>query len=326
MAAESIAIKVCKFSGSRQPVSLQWLDFLQQREDHEQLFIVDIATQNAEALRATLENLDPNPLVWERCVDTDAVSGVFLYDDLLAVQLPITMDWEAAIHPKLTLLCQSNAFISLRAGIAATLPAPVVAQHMLSHANADVAALLLILLDSLVDHSSELTIRARSAIEQLESDILKDAGEDGVGDRILHFKRAVSHFEMALEAKHRTLISLLSLETDLIDLARIHEPLRDVASHIEHSLAYVERIDDRLSGLHQHFLLLLQGKTNRRLRMLTILSAIFMPLMLITGIYGMNFHDMPELGWRYAYPLVLMLMLVIALGLLWYFKFKGWFR
>jgi len=326
MAAESIEISVCRFDCNKQPIPLRWQDFLQQREHHERLFVVDIAAPDALTLRATIKALDPNPLIWERCVDADAVSGVFLYDGLLAVQLPITMDWESSIHPKLTVLCQSNVFITVRVGIAATTPASAVALQRVSHAKPAVAGLLLTLLDNLVDHSSELTIQARNAIEQLESDILRDAGEDGVGDRILHLKRAVSHFEMALEAKHRTLISLLSLDTDFIDLPRIHESLRDVASHIEHSLAYVERIEDRLSALHQHFLLLLQERTNRRLRMLTILSAIFMPLTLIAGIYGMNFHDMPELGWRYGYPLVLILMLAVALGLLWYLKSRGWFR
>jgi len=71
---------------------------------------------------------------------------------------------------------------------------------------------------------------------------------------------------------------------------------------------------------------LLQDRTNSRLRLLTILSAIFMPLTLIAGIYGMNFKHMPELSWRYGYPAAVGAMLLLAVGLMLYFYRRGWFR
>ena len=66
--------------------------------------------------------------------------------------------------------------------------------------------------------------------------------------------------------------------------------------------------------------------TNSRLRTLTLLSAIFLPLTLIAGIYGMNFQHMPELDERYAYFSILALMAVIACGMLWFFRRRGWFK
>jgi magnesium transporter len=57
---------------------------------------------------------------------------------------------------------------------------------------------------------------------------------------------------------------------------------------------------------------------------LTIIATIFIPLTLIAGIYGMNFKYMPELGWKYGYPLVLAVMLVIGIGMVVYFKRKKW--
>jgi len=82
----------------------------------------------------------------------------------------------------------------------------------------------------------------------------------------------------------------------------------------------------RLSGLQQHYLLKLQDKVNKRLRLLTIISAVFMPLTLIAGIYGMNFRYMPELTWPYSYPVVIVAMLAFAAVLLWAFHRKGWFK
>lgn len=67
---------------------------------------------------------------------------------------------------------------------------------------------------------------------------------------------------------------------------------------------------------------MLQEKTNQRLKFLTIISAVFLPLMLVTGLYGMNFRYMPELG----YPLVLAAMGALAGILLWTFYRKGWFN
>ena len=68
-----------------------------------------------------------------------------------------------------------------------------------------------------------------------------------------------------------------------------------------------------------------QMKMNRRLAVLTVLSAVFLPLTLFTGIWGMNFEDMPELNKPYAYPLALMFMLCVAAIMVCYFRKTGWF-
>lgn len=65
---------------------------------------------------------------------------------------------------------------------------------------------------------------------------------------------------------------------------------------------------------------------HKGLRLLTIVSAIFLPLTLIAGIYGMNFGNMPELTWTYGYPLVIAAMVALAAVLLWIFYLKGWFK
>jgi len=61
------------------------------------------------------------------------------------------------------------------------------------------------------------------------------------------------------------------------------------------------------------------------MKVLTIISTIFIPLTFIVGVYGMNFHYMPELDMKYAYPVVWVLMAVIGIGMVIYFKKKKWF-
>jgi len=88
---------------------------------------------------------------------------------------------------------------------------------------------------------------------------------------------------------------------------------------------FTSRLDERVKDLSSQFTLYVQEKTNRKLEVLTVISAIFLPLTLLAGIYGMNFSNMPELGWKHGYPTALLLMAVIAGGLLWIFKRKDWF-
>jgi len=305
--------------------SASWENFLNSLNDPAQLFFVQALSRNPDQLRHRLQAIDADPLIMERCIDPDTISGVFFYDRMFVLQLPVAEDWKSSQHLKTTLICLQNALIIFREKFLFS-GAGFLSDELLQSIcrKTDMVDMLIVLLDGLIDHSSDLTLQVRRAVDQLENDLLDEGGD--FGKRLLDYKRALAHFDMALEAKHRTLAALLSADASPIELARIREPLRDVIAHIEHSQRYVERMEDQLSELHHHVALVLQEKTNLRLRILTVLSAIFMPLTLIAAIYGMNFRNMPELGSRYGYPIVILVMLGIALGLLWYFSRKGWFR
>ena len=83
-------------------------------------------------------------------------------------------------------------------------------------------------------------------------------------------------------------------------------------------------LDGRIGALRSGFQMHAQDKTNRKLGMLTILSAIFMPITLLAGIWGMNFETMPELKIPFSYPMALGLMTLIAVGMYRFFKRGGW--
>jgi magnesium transporter len=84
-------------------------------------------------------------------------------------------------------------------------------------------------------------------------------------------------------------------------------------------------LDQRISALRSGFQMHSQDKTNRRLGLLTILSAIFMPITLLAGIWGMNFEAMPELKYPFSYPTALGLMALIGFGMYLYFRRNRWF-
>ena len=88
----------------------------------------------------------------------------------------------------------------------------------------------------------------------------------------------------------------------------------------------LKRIEERLESLNDHYQLLLQSKANKRLNLLTITQAIFVPLTLIVGVYGMNFEYMPILAVKYGYYISIGVMGTIASISLLYFYKNGWFK
>ena len=100
--------------------------------------------------------------------------------------------------------------------------------------------------------------------------------------------------------------------------------LRDVYDHTIHVIDTIETYRDMLASMMDIYLSSLSIRLNEVMKVLTIIATIFMPLTFIVGIYGMNFHTMPELGWRWGYPVVLLSMLGITGGMLLFFRRKKW--
>jgi len=91
-------------------------------------------------------------------------------------------------------------------------------------------------------------------------------------------------------------------DSQAFPISRQRDYLRDATRNYETALRVLNRYEARAAELHQQYLSSLQAKTESRLRVLTVLSAIYLPLTLIAGIYGMNFARMPELRVTWAYP------------------------
>lgn len=106
--------------------------------------------------------------------------------------------------------------------------------------------------------------------------------------------------------------------------------LRDCYDHTVQLLDMVETFREVSSSLVDEHMMSVSNRMNEIMKVLTIIATIFMPLSFVAGIYGMNFdraaswYNMPELGWRFGYPAVLLAMAVAAAGMLWYFRRKRW--
>ncbi|MEW6051697.1 MAG: magnesium/cobalt transporter CorA [Candidatus Zixiibacteriota bacterium] len=100
--------------------------------------------------------------------------------------------------------------------------------------------------------------------------------------------------------------------------------LRDVHDHVIQVMDTIETFRDMLSGMLDIYLSSVSNRLNSVMKVLTIIATIFIPLTFIAGIYGMNFDFMPELHWRFGYPLIMFLMFGIGIGMLAWFRRKNW--
>jgi magnesium transporter len=126
----------------------------------------------------------------------------------------------------------------------------------------------------------------------------------------------------------REAVSKLGMNTKLVSEETMYF-LRDCQDHVTQVLDLLETYRERTSGLTDFYVSSINYKLNEVIKVLTIITTIFMPLSFIAGIYGMNFntaspHNMPELHWEYGYYFVLCLMGVIAVAMLLYFAKVGW--
>jgi len=95
----------------------------------------------------------------------------------------------------------------------------------------------------------------------------------------------------------------------------------------DHTIQLIDTIEtsrDILAGMLDIYLSSISNKMNQVMKVLTIIATIFIPLTFVAGLYGMNFRYLPELEWKWSYPIVLLIMVFIGIVMLAYFRKKRW--
>jgi magnesium transporter len=114
------------------------------------------------------------------------------------------------------------------------------------------------------------------------------------------------------------------------DSTRVY--LRDCYDHAVQLIDVMESFRDIAGDVRDYYLSSISNRMNEIMKTLTLIATIFLPITFLAGVWGMNFnteaspYNMPELNWRYGYPLAWGLMALVAVGMVWFFKHKGWLR
>jgi magnesium transporter len=194
--------------------------------------------------------------------------------------------------------------------------------------NASADYLTYALLDAVLDDYFPMLDKYGETIEELETRLL-ERFENSLVTRVHQIKRDLLTMRRAIWPQ-RDMLNILIREDSLLvhDQTRIY--LRDCYDHAIQLIDLVETYREIASGLVDLYLSSLSTRMNEVMKVLTIMSTLFIPLGFIAGVYGMNFDpkkspwNMPELSWYFGYPFALALMGAVALGFIVYFRHKGW--
>lgn len=183
--------------------------------------------------------------------------------------------------------------------------------------------LFYMLIDNIVDGYFKIIETTRDEIQIIESNLFNNKNVDIIPD-VAKLKNTVNQVRKFTIPLKDILGKLVINQEKFIKKSTIAY-INDVVDHINHLLSSFENQREMLKDLLDLHQTKLNNETNKVMKILTIVSTIFIPLTFFAGIYGMNFKYMPELDLKWTYPLLLVLMVISALVMIYFMKKKKWF-
>jgi magnesium transporter len=266
-------------------------------------------------------------LVMEDIMNTDQRPKMEDYEDYLYIVLKMLASGKNGeiITEQLSLVLGRNFVITFQDGIAGDV-FPLIRERLRSgkgrirKMGADYLAYAL--LDAVVDNYFVVLEKFGDKIESLETELIGDPTQETV-QRIYQLKREMIFLHNAVWPLREVVSGLGKHESTLIKEATAPY-VRDIYDHVIHIVDSVDIYREMLSSMLDMYLSSVSNRLNEVMKVLTVISLIFMPITFIAGVYGMNFKYMPELDWHYGYSAALLVMLAISVFMLFYFKRKKW--
>ncbi|MBD2612863.1 MAG: magnesium/cobalt transporter CorA [Nostoc sp. ZfuVER08] len=186
------------------------------------------------------------------------------------------------------------------------------------------------ILDAIIDGYFPVLELYGERIEELEEEVIVKPTPQTL-QNIYQIRRELLQLRRAIWPQRDAINSLIRDGSDLIS-EEVGIYLRDCYDHAVQVMDMVETYRELASGLMDVYLSAVSNKMNEIMKVLTVVSSIFIPLTFVAGIYGMNFntekspYNMPELNWYWGYPACLAVMVAISVCLLWFFWQRGWLQ
>ncbi|MFA4825331.1 MAG: magnesium/cobalt transporter CorA [Methanoregula sp.] len=178
------------------------------------------------------------------------------------------------------------------------------------------------LIDGIVDNYFGVMEKLEEQVEDLEEELVASPTQDSI-HKINRLKKDMIFLRKSVWPLREMINNLERSESTLIqEPTRIY--LRDVYDHTIQVIDTLETFRDMVSGMIDIYLSGLSYKMNEIMKVLTLIATIFIPLTFVVGLYGMNFKNMPEIEWEFGYYSVLIVMAIMVLGMLTYFRKKKW--
>jgi magnesium transporter len=178
------------------------------------------------------------------------------------------------------------------------------------------------LIDAVVDHYFLILEKIGEKLEQFEERVHAEP-TPGILQNIHDLRREIIYFRKQVWPIREFLNIWQKTESDLVNEAN-KVFIGDVYDHTIQVIDTIESFRDIISGMMDLYLSTVSNKMNEVMKVLTIMATIFIPLTFVAGIYGMNFKFMPELEWKWSYPILWILLILIFFVMIYFFKRKKW--
>lgn len=274
------------------------------------------------------QELNIHPLVLEDILSTHQRPKLEEYDDFLYLVIKgISLNQEKNFslqYEQISILLLANYVVTFKEKADDTFDP--INNHLQNHngrlrqLGSDYLAY--VILDTVVDEYFVVEDSLDGIIDPLEDNILFNSNKEML-QTVQQIRRGLISMKRNISPLRELLATIQRADTPLLQ----EKTLRyygDVYDHVLRVTDSLESYRERISAMHDIYLSSISNKLNETMKILTIFASIFIPLTFIAGIYGMNFEYMPELKWRWGYPAVWAVFIMISAGLLILFKRKKW--
>jgi magnesium transporter len=283
----------------------------------------DFHISNREELGEALEKLDPHPIILDLALNPENSPNVIYYGQDLLMEVPIVSNPATLEVCYFTIIWREGTLITIHSfpyfeDLVTTLKRPDTTNLE------NTINILYVLFDRVLDQQVKLEITHRDQMVK-QARQMADGTVEVTANALAKLRQTMDRIVMLAES-YMFLTEGMNT-TDIPGLRREERKayIRDLIATAEIAHASASQMEKRLNSLYAQFQMIRSEDSERRLRFLTILSAVNLPLMLITGIYGMNMAWLPAAERENGFYIVLAFMGLVLLAELWFFKAKGWF-
>ncbi len=285
----------------------------------------DLQVANDDELEEKLDLLGVTGLSRRLCLEARNRPGFYPLKDEIVFVIPLPPTDKDILHVShLAFVCRKNCLLTIHDGALPELNLVAELEGEDSWLPArSIAGLVAAMMIHLSQEYLRLEVFLRERILNLEEQMNRDTEDVEVED-ILDLRAKLVTLGTIVYDHGPPLKALSQIDKPFFELHDTREFLFCALANQQAADGALTWLDQRISSLRSGVELHAQDKTNRRLNTLTVLSAIFNPITLLAGIWGMNFVKMPELQFAYGYPIALAIMVGIGVLIFLYFKKTGW--
>ncbi|MDR0583393.1 MAG: magnesium/cobalt transporter CorA [Treponema sp.] len=279
---------------------------------------------NLEEINRLAELFKIHPLTVEDILDTFQRPKTEEFDDYLFITFKAANPSEGLVFEHMSLLITDDAVITFQEKPGDYFDG--IRKRILNNAGrirrmgTDYLAYAII--DAVVDEYFIIIDSLGSEIEDFEERVIDKMDDTFIQD-IQDTKRELLKVRRVVWPLRESLSLLMHLDSKRIG-DELEPFLKDLYDHIIQAAETIETYRELIAGIMEVYLTAASNRLSKVMKVLTIISTIFIPLTFIVGVYGMNFRFMPELEYPLAYPIVWGIMTAIALGMLLFFKRRKW--